>query len=580
MGQQQSLPVRDEPLWKLTFTPGNVTDLLLASLLLNVLSLALPLTLLQIYDRILPNSAERTLVMLLLGVGGALIFETLLRLSRSYVSGWMGARFEHLAGAKALGHLLESDIVQFEKVGPGVQMERMNALKTLREFYSGQALLALVDLPFAVLFLMIIWYLAGNLVLVPIVLITCFLLAALYAGKLLHKDLKSLMMADDRRLNFIIEVLGGIHTVKSMTMEKQMERRYERLQESCAEANHQVVLRSGFSAGLGGLFSQLSLFLVVGAGAMAVIEGTLTVGGLAACTMLSGRAMQPLQRAVGLWTRFQTTRLAKDRVHDLFQTPIDPLGERPDMPPIKGALALKVERFNFGKNRDGDELPDLFTHLDLTIREGETIGIVGDSTSGKTTLLNLMMGLVRPTEGKVFFDGKNIADYDPASVRRQAAYLPQDAVMFNGTILENITQFQRDKRDRALEIAISLGLDRVVSHLPLGYETPIGNRTGESLPRGIQQRIAVARALLNDAPIVLFDEANSAMDPDGESQLQKILEEMNGQRTLILVTKRPSLLRLADRIFKLENGGLFPDEEKASIPAPPAASRKPGKEAP
>lgn len=556
-------------LGSISYTPGGVFDLILASVFINLLALAMPLTLLQVYDRIIPNSAEGTLILLIVGVGSALILEACLRQGRSYVSGWMGARFEHLAGVAAVERLLNVSIVDYERQGSGVHLERFNALGPLKEFYAGQAILSLCDLPFAVLFLSAMYYLAGHLVLVPIALIIFFAIAAVFVGNRLKNALESRMMADDRRYSFIIEVLGGIHTVKGLAMEEQMIRRYERLQETCATADYNVALHSSSASSTGALFSQLVLFCVVGYGATFVIDGQLTVGGLAACTMLAGRSMQPLQKAVGIWTRFQSIQLSLDRVRKLFQMEEEKPSGLPLLPPIRGNLKIENMTFTYGKNKDGDDLPPIFRDVTLNIESGETIGITGAGSSGKTTLLYIMMGVFAPSQGRVLADGLDLHEYDPSSIRRQIAYLPQEGALFNGTILENVTMFREDKIDEALDISRLLGLDNVVAHMPHGYETKVGDGAGDKLPKGIKQRIAIARALVDKPRVLQFDEANAAMDSAGDSTLRNLLERLKGRVTLILVTPRPSMLNLADRIFDIEDAQLVervPESEKLTSP--------------
>lgn len=537
-----------------SYMPGGMFDLVLTSLFINILSLAMPLTLLQVYDRIIPNSADGTLILLITGVGAALLFEGLLRMARSYVSGWMGARFEHMAGCSALERFLSSSIVDFERDGAGAHLERFNSLNTLKEFYSGQAVLALCDLPFAVIFLFAIAWLAGWLVFIPIVLIVLFFISAMMVGRSLRKSIEERTMADDRRFNFIIEVLGSVHTVKSMAMEEQMIRRYERLQEHCADGNYGVAMSSTRAVGVGALFSQLTMFTVVGFGCTLVIDGALTVGGLAACTMLAGRAMQPLQKAVGLWTRFQSIRIARERLSKIFSIRPEAAANLPKLPAVRGGMDLRGVSFSFGKNRDGEALPNVVTDVNMSIQPGETIGIKGGNASGKTTLLSLMMGTVHPTQGQVLIDGQNISGFDPISVRSQVAYLPQQGVLFNGTLLENLTMFREELSSIALDMARVLGLDAVVAHMPLGYDTKVGDGVSDALPRGIKQRIAIARALVDKPRILLFDEANTAMDAAGDNMLRHLLERLKGQVTLVLVTQRPSMLGLADRIYDIADG--------------------------
>ncbi|MBT4888571.1 MAG: ATP-binding cassette domain-containing protein [Rhodospirillales bacterium] len=535
------------------YMPGGVFDIVLASVFINVLGLALPLTLLQVYDRIIPNDALQTLMLLVLGVGGALILDAILKLSRSYVSSWMAARFEHLAGCNAMERLLHAPIINYEDQGAGVHLERINALGTLKEFYAGQAVLAVCDLPFAVIYLGAIFYLADYLVFVPIVLIIAFIIMAAMVGQKLKKSLEGRMMADDRRYNFIIEVLGGIHSIKGLAMEEQMQRRYEKLQETCADSQRLVSLNSANAIGVGSLFSQLTMFAVVGFGASYVIDGLLTIGGLAACTMLSGRSMQPLQRAVGIWTRFQSVALARERLQKLFTMKQESEYGLPALEEIHGDIELQNITFNFGTDRDGVELPTILKNASMKVPAGSIVGVKGGNASGKTTLLNLINGLTHPLSGNVLIDGVNINNYDPVSVRTNMCYLPQEGVLFNGTLLENLTMFRDDLNDTATDMARLLGLDQVVAHMPMGYDTAVGDGAGETMPSGIVQRVAIARALVNKPRILLFDEANSSMDSEGDEMLKDLLIRLKGRVTMVLVTPRPSLLSLADIIYEIKD---------------------------
>lgn len=567
----------DSALGALAYMPGGIFDLVLASTFINILGLALPLTLLQVYDRIIPADAAGTLSLLVIGVGIALMLEALLRLGRSYVSGWMGARFEHLAGCRAMEKLLRSPIVDYEREGAGVHLERMTSLNVLKEFYAGQAVLAVCDLPFAILYLGAVYYLAGPLVIAPIILILIFFIVAGLVGKRLKGALEGRMMADDRRYNFIIEVLGGIHTIKGLAMEEQMLRRYERLQETCASSERAVALNSSAAQSTGAVFSQITMFAVVGYGATFVIDGVLTIGGLAACTMLSGRAMQPLQRAVGIWTRFQSITLARERLRKLMALEFEASDNLPDISEVKGEIELRNVSYYYGKNRDGEDLPWIFQNVSLNVKPGEAIGIRGGNASGKTTLLLMMNGVIRPTSGSVLIDGQPVERFNPTSVRRTVALLPQNATMFNGTILENLTMFRREKEPEAYDMARLLGLDHVVAHMPMGYETMVGDGAGENLPRGIKQRVAIARALVDKPRVLLFDEANTAMDSAGDAMLKRLLERLKSRVTLVLVSSRPSLLSIADRIYQIEDTVLreLPPQPAGPNAAPPAQPKPP-----
>lgn len=548
-------------LGRLSTLKANLFDLALASSFLNILGLAMPMSLLQVYDRILPNKSIGTMVFLLLGVLGALALETVLTFARSWVTGWVGAKFEHKAGCEALNRLVMTSIDNFEKEGSGVHLERMNSLATVREFYAGQALLTLLDLPFALLYLGLVAMMGGILVVVPLVLLIAFALAAVQVGSSLRNAIQKRIVADDRRFNFIIEVLGGIHSVKAMAMEAQMVRRYERLQETCAEGYHTVALKSANALGVSSFFSQLTTISVAAFGSIIVMNGDMTTGGLAACSLLAGRAMAPLQKALGVWTRFQSFVLARERLTELFVLPPEAPAGLPKIGAVQGRLELENVSFRFSETG-----AMVITETSIAINEGECIAIMGGNGSGKTTLLTLMQGAIRPTSGSVLIDGREIIGYEPQSVRDKIAYLPQSGVLFQGTILQNITMFRPELDDVAVETAALLGLDEVVATMAMGFDSLVGDGAYDSLPRGIKQRIAIARALVNNPRIVLFDEANTAVDTAGDNFLRVWLERAKGKRTLVLVTHRPSLVKLADRVFELDRGRLTlrPDPEEGA----------------
>ncbi len=555
--------------------PGGVRDLIVCTLFINILSLAMPLSLVQIYDRIIPNSAEGTLMLLGVGIGSALLLEAVLRQVRSYVSGRMGARFEHLANAMAMERLLDANLVESERNGPGAQLERLNGLSVLKEFYAGQAILVLCDFPFTIIFLAVITYLAGPLVFVPIALVAVFSAFALVLGKRLRTSLNDRRIADERRFNFIIEVLGGIHTIKAMAMETQILRRYERLQESCANNSYRLNFDSASAQSVSAASSQMSAFAIAGFGSLLVINGSLTVGALVACTMLTGRCLQPLQKALGIWTRFQTIELARRQVLEIMELPRETAEGLPPLAAVRGDLELRQVTFGYGKNKDGEDLPPVLQNLTLRVKAGETVGITGASACGKSTLLGLMAGVLRPDNGVVLADGHDLAAVNPASVRGQVVYVPQHGVLFNGTILENITMFRASRDDDAFAVARRLGLDAVVSRMPFGFQTKVGAGATDTLASGIKQRIMIARALVNKPRVLLFDEANAAMDSHGDGILHTVLEEMKGECTMILVSHRPSTLRLADRVYEVAGGHLAERADLATGRDPSVELRKP-----
>lgn len=541
---------------------ANLPELAVVSLFLNLLALALPLTLLQVYDRILPNASTGTLNMLVVGVLIAVVLESLLRLARSYVTDWIGARFHHLSGVSALDRLLSSRLDEIEKEGPGLQLERLNALGQIRDFYSGQALLTLLDLPFVLIYLALILLLAGWIVLVPLVMAGVFFLLALKLGDRLREAIRARMTSDDRRLDFVMEVLRGIHTVKSMAMEALMLRRYELLQAANAQNSYNAAYLNAEAMRLSQIFSQLTTVAIVSLGCIQVIDNSLTIGGLAACTMLAGRSLQPLSRLVGVWNRFQTIRIAREKVAGLLNLKREGAVGLAEWPGIDGHILLEDVSFTHGEGT-----ANIIDHASIEIQAGECICIQGANGSGKSTLAAIMLGLSNPKSGRVLIDGLSPRDYDLQTLKAQVAYLPQRGELFNGTILENLTMFDGKLADRALEVASQVGLDEVVSAMRLGYDTPIGDGVSESLPAGVVQRIAIARALARDPKIVLFDEANSSVDNVGDRYIRQTIESLKGVCTLILITHRPTYVKLADRIYDLVDGRLIRKGEALSSQA-------------
>ena len=523
------------------------------ALILNLLSLALPIMMLQVYDRIIPHQSYGTLVVLTMGVMVALAFDAALRTVRAWLVGWSAASHEHAAGCAALERLTAADMPSFEKNSAGEHLQNLGALSRLREFHSGQAMLALIDLPFASIFLLLIAYLGGILVLVPLALLVLFFLTARFAGANLKATLEKRSLADDRKSSFVVSVLTGIHTAKSLAMESALMRRFEALQDDVTEDSYRVALASGAATTLSAAFGQLSAIATAAAGCVLVLEGHLSVGGLSACTLLGGRAIQPIQRVLGTWLRLQDLTIAKEQADRLFELPVQKREKAAPAFAPQGRLVIERATFSYSP-----ELTPLLNDISLSIEPGQVIAIGGDKASGKSTLLQMMAGLLVPQTGLVRIDDIDPAHYSLSSLAGRIGYMPQQGMIFRGTILENMTGFRNDEDSvrRAKEAGFDLGLDIVIDLLPRGYQTVLSDTAADPVPPGIKQRIALVRTLMHNPALLLFDDADRALDKEGYNRLFRTMGRLKGRCTLIMVSHDQNLLSLADRFYHLENGVL------------------------
>src|SRR3989344_1105428 len=523
-------------IFKLT-SRDTILSILLASFVVNLLSLALPIALLQTYDRVIPNQSIHTLIVLLLGVFSALIMESILKISRSYVASWMDAKYEHRLTCKAFSHLIRSQLRAFEKKGIGAHLDDLNSLNYVRSFYASQALSMIMDAPFILIFLGLIAYIGGWLVFLPLLL----LLSLFTYSSLINKNIEILQMAQqehgDHELNFLINTLSNIHTVKAFGLETQMLRRYEEL-----DAGRSVLgsysntedTAIGLERQVG---SQTALIFIATLGSLLVLNGSLTIGGLAACTILTGRCIQPLNSILSAWTRMQAIRVVRTKITNILKLPLETNLEKPAIGTILGKIELKNITL-----KTAEQKSLLFENLSLTIQPGETAGIQAEGQKGKSTLAQLIMGYIQPDSGTVLIDGKNIFDYNLNTFRTQIAYIPKDADLLSGTIMENMTLFDDKNRNTALRLSRVLGLTHLVKEMPRGFDTQVGNNAVEVIGQGVKQRIIIIRALLKAPKILIFDEGNSALDSAGDENLVTLLWRIKGHVTMLLLSERSPLI--------------------------------------
>ena len=352
---------------------------------------------------------------------------------------------------------------------------------------------------------------------------------------------------------FLVESVTGMETMKAMALEAYMAQRWDRLLARYVTSAYRADRLAGVARGIGTTLQNLTTLAVLWFGAIDVLGGSLSVGALIAFQMLAGRAMAPMLRISSLWQQFQQAGISVRRLGDLMNAPVEPVldASRSSLPPLQGRI--RFEHVSFRYQTDG---PRVLEDIDFDILPGSTVGIVGRSVSGKSTLAKLMQRLYVADQGRVLVDGHDLAQVDPGWLRRQIAVVPQESFLFSGTLRENIAaRLPGAPMALVIEAAKLAGADEFIAQLPQGYDTPVGER-GASLSGGQRQRIAIARALITDPRILIFDEATSALDYESERIIQNNLARIAQGRTVIIIAHRLSILRQAHQILVLDHGRL------------------------
>jgi ATP-binding cassette, subfamily C, bacterial LapB len=533
-------------------------DVLAASVLINVLGLALPLGLLQVYDRIVPHSATATLTFLLIGIGCALVMETILRITRSHVVVWSAMKLAWKTNVDAASRiaLAPAKLVDSQPVARWIQ--RLQAVAAISEFNISPAPMVLIDLAFVIIFLALLVAISGSIALVPIAIFLIFGVTAIDRGRALRRATVERMLAEARIRDFMIEALNGIVTVKALGTEQQILRRFERLSEQAAGSTHDVVRLADDAQNFGSMVSILTQIATATIGAILAVNGHISVGVVACSTMLAGRVIQPLLRLISAWNEIQGVIVSEEIATPIFELPrTDPLhapaSVREDMP---ARLLLDNIRIAFGG------VTPILNGASLEVAPGEIIAITGKDGIGKSTVARLAAGQVVPETGKVLIDGIAAAIADAQSPGSVALVDHQNATVC-GSVLDNLTLFRPEMISAARTAARMIDLETDINRLPRGYDTRVGESATETLPVGFLQRVAIARAIASRPRLLILDEANGSFDYHSDQALGKALLSLKGESTIVIITNRPSFAAIADRRFTLVDG-TFSQLEQAS----------------
>jgi len=536
-------------------------DAIAASLLINIIAMAAPLFVMNVYDRVVPNQAESTLWVLAIGITGAYVFDLILKMLRSLCLDLAGKKTDLIISATLFERIVGM-AMKFRPARVGSFAQNIHEFQSLRDFLASLTLTSLIDLPFTLLILMVIAIIGGHLVWIPVVAFPLALLIGYALQKPLVATMERTMALGAERQSSLIETLAGLDAVKVNNAESERQYQWEQTIGTLSRLELRVKMLSGLAMNITLLIQQLAGVVMIVFGVYLIIAGNLSMGGLVACYMLSGRALSPLASLSGLLTRYQQARVTMNSVDQMMELPQERnFDERPlSRKVLQGAIECRQLSFTYPNQQNA-----ALKNINLVIKPGEKIGIIGRSGSGKSSLAKLLVGLYQPDDGALLVDGVDIRQIDVSELRYNVGYVPQDIQLLAGTLRDNLTSGARYVEDElVLQAAELAGVHEFARLHPQGYELQVGER-GQNLSGGQRQNVALARALLLNPPILLLDEPTSAMDNTGEERLKQRLAAVVENKTVLLVTHRASLLSLVDRLLVVDRGQILADGPKAAV---------------
>ncbi len=536
-------------------------DVLLASLLINLFALANPLFVMNVYDRVVPNDAIETLWVLAIGVLIVYSFDVLLKSLRAYFLEVAGKKSDVKLSAYIFERVLGARFSERAE-SVGAFASQLREFETVRNFITSSTVTAFVDLPFVLLFLMVIAYIGGPIVLVPLLTIPLIIGFALYLQRPLRYAVEQTYQAGAQKNATLVEALTNLETVKILGAEGRVQAVWEASVGHLARWGQRMRLLSSSATTVTAAMIQFSSVAVVVLGVYLIAERELTMGALIAVVMLTSRALSPMGQVAGLLVNYHQTRTAYQGLENVISKSQERNEEKPfvQRPHLQGGIRFQQVSFTYP-----GEVQASLQGVSFDIQPGERVGIIGRIGSGKSTLQKLILGLYQAQEGAVLVDGIDIRQIDPADLRRNIGCVPQDISLFYGSIKDNIVYGTPHVEDaQILKAAEIAGVTDFVNTHPAGFDRSVGEG-GQALSGGQRQSVAVARAVLNEPPVFLFDEPSTGMDNSTEVSLKEQLMKATKDKTLLLVTHKTALLSLVDRVLVLDRGKLVADGPKEAV---------------
>lgn len=537
------------------------SEVFIASFLINVFALAMPLFIMNVYDRVVPNYAFNTLWVLGIGIIIVIMFDFCMRLVRAYFIDHAGKNID----IELSSSIFEQIIGMRMDVRPksvGSLSNSVNAFESFRDLITSASVAILIDFPFTLLFILVIWMIGGPLALIPLLIIPIVLGVSFLVQMPIQKKITDLYRYASEKQATLLESLSGAETLKAISAESAVQHKWETSSKKYADENVKIRLLGNIIVNFSAFMQNLAAILIIIFGVYLISAGSLSVGALVAATILTGRALAPVTQVAGLISRYYQSVTSLKTLNHIMNAPVDRPHNKTHLhrPKLDGSIEFAKVDFNYPESNIA-----VLDNCTFRIKAGEKVALIGRIGSGKSTIARLLTGLYQPTGGDIYVDGTELLQIDPADLRRNIGYVPQDIVLFDGTVRQNIVYGDPYVTDKIVETAAHIsGVDIFTKAHPDGYDMQVGER-GSLVSGGQAQSIAIARALIHDPPILILDEPSSAMDDRSETLFQERLKEYMVGKTLIVITHRASTLELADRIIIVDRGGVVADGPKEQV---------------
>jgi ATP-binding cassette subfamily C protein LapB len=537
-------------------------EVVLAAGLINVFAVLTPLFFMNVYDRVVPHKVYETLWVLAAGIALVYVFDLALKVLRGLFIDVAGQRADLALSAALYARVMDLRLDQ-PRQPVGSLANNLREFDSLRDFFTSATLAALVDLPFVLFFLVVVWLIGGPwMALVPLAAIPLVLGAGFALQAPLRDRIRRVFKAAEAKHAAVIETLGAIEQVKTLGAAPVLQRRWEDLVEYIARESLGSRMLSALAVHFAAFIQLLVSVATIIVGVYLIGDNQLTLGALIACNIIAGRAIAPLAQVAALLTRYHQAMSALEALNAIMTAPVERPRDRQFVrrPRFAGEIQFREVSFRY----PGEEVNAL-NRVSFTVRAGQRVGVIGRVGSGKSTFAKLLVGLYAPTEGSILVDGIEVRQIDPADLRRNVGYLAQNLVLFSGSVRDNLVLGAPQADDAAILRAAALsGLDEHIRRHPRGFDMPVGER-GEALSGGQRQAVALARTLILDPPILLLDEPTHASDQSTEDRIKARLAEELAGRTLLLITHRESLLSIVDSLLVFDRGRIVAQGPKDAV---------------